>query len=61
MVIINGKHYKQLHTSYARGYVKVNDTNNYVEYKGIFGKGLKHYQNNPKSTRYCLVTYYIEM
>lgn len=47
------------HTSYARGYIKVN-TEKVEEYKGRFGKGYKIYCNNPKSTQYCLVDYFIK-
>lgn len=47
------------HTSFARGYVRVNTTERYP-YKGKFGEGVVIYFNNPKSTNYCFVAYYVK-
>lgn len=49
---------KEIKTSLARGYVKVGEM--VVEdYLGNYGKGYKVFINNPRSTQYCLVNYYI--
>ena len=47
------------HTSYFRGYIRVGEEN-VVPYKGRFGVGYKVYRNNPNSSRYCFLTYYIK-
>lgn len=47
------------HTSYAVGYI-CKGTLKRVPYQGKFGKGVKVYSHNPNSTRYCLVSYYID-
>jgi hypothetical protein len=47
------------HTSYAVGYIR-KGTLKRVPYQGKFGKGVKVYSHNPNSTRYCLVSYYID-
>ena len=47
------------HSALARGYIKVGMT---VEkpYKGRFGVGKKILKNNPNSSRYYIVEYWIE-
>lgn len=60
-----GYHSKELklsHTSLSRscgGYICKGVTKQ-VPYQGRFGKGIKVFSHNPNSTRYCLVTYYID-
>lgn len=60
--IINGKVYKEHHTSYARGYVSVKNggEEDPKPYKGWFGKGYTIRSHNPNSTMWCLITYYVE-
>ena len=47
------------HTALARGYVKVGHEVK-ADYSGRFGKGYTVCRNNPRSTRYCYKSYYIE-
>ena len=54
----NTKYYKH-HTSLAVGYVRVGKTR-MKKYNGRFGKGYKVFKHNDNSTRFCLVTYYVE-
>lgn len=51
---------KYHHTSLTRGYVSVKDENGIKEpYKGRFGVGYTVKRNNPDSTRFCYIDYYI--
>lgn len=56
---INGVEYSEHHTSLSRGYVSVKNNEQPKPYKGKFGKGYTIRTNNPNSTRYCFITYYI--
>jgi hypothetical protein len=50
--------YKFHHSALARGYVRVGHEVK-EPYNGKFGRGYKLYKNNPCSSRYCIVEYYI--
>lgn len=50
--------YKFHHSAFARGYVRVGHEVK-EPYSGKFGRGYKLYKNNPCSSRYCIVEYYI--
>lgn len=50
--------YKKHHSALNRGYVKVK-TFEAEGYKGRFGEGFKYSFNNPKSTTYKVVEYWI--
>lgn len=56
---INGVEYSEHHTSLSRGYVLVKNNEQPKPYKGKFGNGYTIRTNNPNSTRYCFITYYI--
>lgn len=53
------KKIKEHHTALTKGYVKVGEEIK-EKYKGKFGEGYTIKRHNPKSTKYCLKTYYIE-
>lgn len=54
------KNYNYHHTSLTRGYVSVNETEGIKEsYSGRFGTGYTIKRNNPNSTRYCYIDYYV--
>lgn len=60
IIEINGKEYKLHHTALCRGYVSVKTTEGIRErYKGRFGKGYTIKTNNPNSTNYCYISYYL--
>lgn len=46
------------HTALTRGYIGVGKEVR-EEYKGRFGTGYTVKTHNPDSTRYCLISYYI--
>ena len=50
--------YKFHHSALARGYVRVGHEVK-EPYNGKLGRGYKLYKNNPCSSRYCIVEYYI--
>lgn len=55
------KTYKEHHTALIRGYVSVKVSHGIcTPYNGRFGKGYTVKRHNPSSTRYALITYYIE-
>lgn len=54
------KEYIYHHTSLTRGYVSVKTDGIKADYTGRFGTGYTVKRNNPDSTRYCYVDYYIE-
>ena len=58
---INGREYREHHTSLTRGYVSVKGggMDAPVTYSGRFGKGYTVKSHNPNSTQYCFITYYI--
>lgn len=57
---INGKSYELHHTALTRGYVSKKEVNGIVEaYEGRFGKGYTVKRNNPDSTRYCIIEYWV--
>ena len=58
-MLINGVEYKEHHTSLCRGYVSVRNNAEPEAYKGRFGNGYTVKSNNPDSTRYCFITYYV--
>ena len=58
--LINSNEYLEHHTSLYHGYMKVKSGGVVKEYNGKFGKGYVVLYNNPASTRYCFITYYIE-
>ena len=48
------------HTALTRGQVSVKQENGIRKpNEGKFGKGYKVLSNNPRSTRFCFVSYYI--
>ena len=48
------------HSALCKGYIRVGETIE-VPYKGRFGVGKKKiYKNNPLSSLYCIVEYWIE-
>ena len=47
------------HSATAQGYVSVKVDGIVEPYQGRFGHGYKVYTHNPKSTCYCIVSYYI--
>lgn len=47
------------HTALTRGYVSVKSNGVKADYSGKFGTGYTVKRNNPDSTRYCYVDYYI--
>lgn len=53
------KKYTYHHTSLARGYVSVKSEGIREAYNRKFGTGYTVKRNNPGSTRYCFVDYYI--
>lgn len=55
------KVYVHSHSSLSNGYVRKNALYNPQPYKGRFGVGFFVKTNNPKSTRYCYKTYYVEV
>lgn len=46
------------HKALAAGYIKKNTTVE-KDYCGRFGRGKVIYRNNPLSTRYCIVEYWL--
>lgn len=56
---INGKEYRYHHSVTHRGYHTVK-CSTFVKYDGKFGKGYKEHHNDPRSTFYHTVTYWIE-
>ena len=48
------------HTALTRGYVSVKSEGIREDYNGRYGKGYTVKTHNPKSTRYCLISYCIE-
>lgn len=52
---------KKLHTSLKRGYVSRKSTGVVESYNGRFGKGYAVLSPNRDSTRYCFVTYFVEV
>jgi hypothetical protein len=54
------KKYEYHHTALTRGYVSVKANGIKSAYTGRFGTGYTVKRNNPDSTRYCYVDYYIE-
>lgn len=60
--IIEGKKCYKHHTSLSCGYVSVKEKDGIIEpYSGRFGKGFTVKEHNEHSSKYCLITYYIEM
>lgn len=55
------KVYAYSHTSMTNGYIRKNATYNPLPYKGRFGVGFTVKSNNPVSTYYAYLTYYIEV
>lgn len=54
------KEYRLHHTATCRGYVSVKETAGIKEaYSGRFGTGYTVKRNNPDSTRYCYIDYYV--
>ena len=53
------KRYKYHHTALTRGYVSVKSEGVREDYTGRFGTGYTVKRNNPNSTRYCYIDYYI--
>lgn len=49
------------HSSMTNGYIRKNATYNPLPYKGRFGVGFTVKSNNPVSTYYAYLTYYIEV
>lgn len=54
------KVYTYSHSSMTTGYIRKNVTYHPKPYKGRFGVGFTVKSNNPASTRYAYLTYYIE-
>lgn len=55
------KKIKLHHTALTRGYVSVKEVNGIKEnYNGKFGTGYTIKRNNPNSSRYCYIDYYVE-
>ena len=52
---------KKLHTALTRGYVSKKSSGIKEPYSGRYGKGYTIKEHNPMSTRYCLITYYVEV
>ena len=48
------------HTALSRGYVSTKIDGIKEPYSGRFGNGYTVKRNNPKSSRYCYIDYYIE-
>lgn len=57
VLIPNG--FKEHHTSLARGY-QTTKFDRAEKYEGRFGTGWKVFSNNPESSRYMFVTYYVK-
>jgi hypothetical protein len=55
------KRYKYHHTALTRGYVSVKSEGVREDYTGRFGTGYTIKRNNPDSTRYCYIDYYVAM
>lgn len=55
------KVYAYSHSSMTNGYIRKNARYHPQPYKGRFGVGFTVKSNNPKSTRYAYITYYIEI
>lgn len=53
------KKYEYHHTALTRGYVSVKSEGIKEEYAGKFGTGYTVKRNNPDSTRYCYIDYYV--
>ncbi len=53
--------YAYSHSSMSKGYVRKNATYTPAPYKGRFGVGFTVKSNNSSSTRYCYITYYVEV
>lgn len=51
--------YKEHHSAYKQGYVKVK-TFEVEPYKGRYGEGFVYGFNNPNSSRYKNITYYVK-
>lgn len=52
--------YKLHHTALTRGYVSVHALDGIMEeYSGRFGNGYTIKRNNPNSTRYCFIEYWV--
>lgn len=51
--------YKYHHSSYKQGYVKVKEIN-VNAYRGRFGTGYTVCRNNPNSSRYMIIDYYVK-
>ena len=47
------------HSALCKGYIRVSETIE-VPYKGRFGVGKKIFKNNPLSSRFCIVEYWVE-
>ena len=56
---INGKEYKYHHSATHRGYQSVKGST-FEKYDGRFGKGYTEHINDPRSTYYHTVIYWIE-
>lgn len=55
------KKYNLHHTALTRGYVSVKEIEGIKEdYSGKFGTGYTIKRNNPNSTRYCFIEYWVE-
>lgn len=48
------------HTATTAGYVSRLVPGEMFEYRGHFGRGIAVKTNNPDSTKYCYITYYVE-
>lgn len=55
------KVYAYSHSSMTNGYIRKNAVYHPQPYKGRFGVGFTVKSNNPASTRYAYITYYIEI
>ena len=55
------KVYAYSHSSMTNGYIRKNAVYQPQPYKGRFGVGFTVKSNNPASTRYAYITYYIEI
>lgn len=55
------KVYAYSHSSMTNGYIRKNEVYHPQPYKGRFGVGFTVKSNNPASTRYAYITYYIEI
>ncbi|MDO5391014.1 MAG: hypothetical protein Q4F24_08025 [Eubacteriales bacterium] len=53
------KRYEEHHSALTRGYVRKGQEIR-EGYKGKFGVGYTIKRNNPNSSRFCFITYYIE-